>query len=387
MRRRDGARDDRPGRSGAWVALRWFWLVVLGGLGAGAVMLQLLGPPPRPPPAMPGQSTAAESQAARPAAEPGPSEPAGAAARVSLAPPDGPVPLTWVAKDQPGGPGGAGIPPPAASLQEPAPGIEGPKLPRIGPDGRMPMQAYAAAFDATDKRPRVAILLAGIGMAEVESEEAIRATPAAVSLAVSPYARRPARLMDVARSAGHETLVSIPMEPLGYPLNDAGNRSLLTGLAPAENHARLVWALSRIGGYVGATAAMSSGLRGERFGASDQMTAVLDDLATRGLLYIDPRPVPLRPGAPSLARPGVRVADLVIDDPPARADIEAKLARLEQAARDRGSALGVFGQPAPVTIERLAAWTATLGARGIALVPVSALVPPPVSPASASSQR
>jgi polysaccharide deacetylase 2 family uncharacterized protein YibQ len=225
-------------------------------------------------------------------------------------------------------------------------------------------------------------------MAEIDSDEAIRATPAAISLAISPYAPRPARLLAVARATGHETLVSLPMEPLGYPLNDAGNRSLLTGLAPAQNHDRLVWALSRISGYVGATAAMS-GLRGERFAASEQMSQVLDELAWRGLLYVDPRPVPQRPGAPLPARPGQRVADLLIDDPPVRSEIEAKLSRLEQLAHDRGSALGVAGLPGPVTVERLAAWATTLGSRNIALVPVSALVPPlplPTSPVASPAR-
>ena len=340
-------------RSGAWAALGWFWAGVLGVALAGAAVLQVLGPPPARPPLA----------AAPPEAPP---LPAAGPEREAATPPPEPAPLA-----------GPGIPAPVAAMLEPAPWTDGAMLPRIGPDGRMPMQVYAAAFDAADPRPRVAVLLAGIGMAEIDSEEAIRATPPAVSLAISPYAPRPGSLEALARATGHETLVSIPMEPLGYPQNDAGGRSLLTGQSPGLNHDQLLWALSRIGGYVGATSVMSGGLRGERFAASPQMRMVQDELAWRGLLYIDPRPVAVRPGAPSLARPGMRVADVLIDDPPARADIEAKLARLEQVARDRGSALGVAGQPAPVTIDRLAAWAATLGSRGVLLVPVSALVPPP----------
>jgi hypothetical protein len=64
-----------------------------------------------------------------------------------------------------------------------------------------------------------------------------------------------------------------------------------------------------------------------------------------------------------------------------RAEIEARLARLEAVARDRGSALGVAGLPNAVTVERLAAWATTLGSRGLVLVPVSALVTPPEQPA------
>ncbi len=348
------------GRSRARVALGWFWATVLGVLAVGAAVLQVLGPLPpslvATPPAVPAR----------------PPEP-DAAAVPHLPPRQAPA-------------ANLGIPAPLASMQEPAPWFDGAMLPRIDAEGRMPMQAYAAPFDAADPRPRVAVLLAGIGMAEIDSEEAIRATPAAVSLAISPYAPRPGHLLELARAAGHEVLVSLPMEPLGYPLNDPGPRALLTGLSPAQNHEQLIWALSRIGGYVGATATMS-GLRGERFAASPQMKPVLEELARRGLLYVDPRPVPSRPGGPSLARPGVRVADVVIDDPPVRSEIEARLARLEQLARDRGSALGVIGLPGPVTIDRLAAWTATLGARGVYLVPVSALVPPPVLETATGRRR
>jgi len=343
-------------RSRAWAALGWFWAVVLVCLVAGAVVLQALGPPPQ-------QTAAAPAPAV--VAPPAPAAPAAPAA-VPPAPPPAQA---------------AGIPAPVAALQEPAPGVEGAVLPRIGPDGRMPMQVYAAPFDAADPRPRVAVLLAGIGMTETDSEAAIRTTPAAISLAFSPYAVRPGPLLEMARAAGHETLVSIPMEPLGYPLNDAGDHALLTGLAPAQNQERLVWALSRIAGYVGATGAMS-GLMGERFAAGEQMPPMLEELAARGLLYIEPRPSPAQLAGATAPQPGVRVADLVIDDLPARPEIEAGLAKLEQLARDRGSALGLAGRPDPVTVDRLQAWAASLASRGIALVPVSALVPPLAPPAT-----
>jgi polysaccharide deacetylase 2 family uncharacterized protein YibQ len=68
--------------------------------------------------------------------------------------------------------------------------------------------------------------------------------------------------------------------------------------------------------------------------------------------------------------------DLVVDEPAVRTEIDAKLARLEQLARDRGSALGLVSAPTPVSVERLAAWAALLAQRGVVLVPVSALVVP-----------
>jgi polysaccharide deacetylase 2 family uncharacterized protein YibQ len=387
VRQQDGW-QAKEHRSGAWTALAWFWAAVLGCLVVAAVVLQVLGPPPRPQVAVAVPATPPPA-APRPVIAPSPSPAAPSVPAAPTAAPDAHPPQAVASAPAPPvvpAAGGVAILAPIAALQEPSAEVPGAMLPRIGPGGQMPMQVYAAAFDAADPRPRVAVLLAGIGMAEVDSDDAIRATPAAISLAISPYAPRPDRLLGLARGTGHETLVSIPMEPLGYPMNDAGNESLLTGLAPAQNHERLVWALSRIAGYVGATPAMS-GLMGERFAASEQMPPVLEELAARGLLYVDPRQVPVRPGGPPSARPGVRVADLLIDDPPVRSEIEAKLSRLEQVARDRGNALGIAGLPGPVTVERLAAWAATLASRGIVLVPVSALVPPPSPPVPAAPAK
>ena len=139
--------------------------------------------------------------------------------------------------------------------------------------------------------------------------------------------------------------------------------------------------LGRIAGYVGATGA-SDGTRGERFAElASGFRRVADELVNRGLLYVDPRP--LGSGAVRLDAPALpfRAVDLVVDEPASRAEVEAKLAQLEQIARDRGSALGLASALRPATLDRLAAWARTVEARGFVLAPVSALVlPPPARP-------
>ncbi len=257
---------------------------------------------------------------------------------------------------------------PDPALLEPADFAASALLPRIGANGRLPMRVYAAHVTNPVNAPRIAILLAGIGLSETDSADAIEHLPAAVSLAVSPYASHAEPLLATARAHGHEFLISIPMEPQGYPLNDEGPEALLTSAPPALNMRRLEWTLSRIAGYAGATGALD-GMRGERFAASHVMLGQVEDvLAHRGLFYIDPRA-----GRP-LRRVAGRGVDIIIDEPGVRPEIEAKLAALERLAHDHGSALGLAGLPRPVTVERLAAWAATLAARGFALVPVSALV-------------
>ncbi len=258
---------------------------------------------------------------------------------------------------------------PDPALLEPSRAFSGVGLPRIGADGRLPRLAYRRPTPPPGAQPRIALLLAGVGLSAADSRAAIDRLPGAVSLAFSAYTPNPEALLTAARSRGHEILASVPMEADGYPWNDAGPRSLLTGSPPAANRENLEWAMSRMQGYVGLTGA-SDGMRGERFAdQSSSFALVLDEAARRGLLYVDPRP-----GAP--APPGTgRTIDVVIDDPPTRADMEAKLILLERAARDHGTALGLAGPLRPATIERLAAWAEDVEKRGYQLVPVSALIP------------
>jgi polysaccharide deacetylase 2 family uncharacterized protein YibQ len=231
-------------------------------------------------------------------------------------------------------------------------------LPRIGADGRTAMASYARAFDRADLRPRIGMVLGGLGMNAALTEEAIRRLPPAVALAFSPYATQITLILERARGRGMELLLALPLEPTGYPLNSPGDRALLTTLSAAENSERLDWALARFTGYVGVIGALGP-MRGERYAMmSDRLGSLQDTLRGRGLLYLDPRP-----GAPSPARAWGRTVDVVVDDPPNRLGIDRKLGVLEQLARERGSALGYAGEATPVLLDRLAA-----------LAPVSALI-------------
>ena len=262
---------------------------------------------------------------------------------------------------------------PQAALLEPSKLFPPGMLPRLAGDGRVARLVYARTSDGGEGRPKIAVVITGLGMSEAESREAMQALPGQVSLSFSPYATKSDGLLELSRSLGHEMLISLPLEPSGYPLNDAGSKSLLSGASPAQNAANLEWSLSRIQGYVGAIGALDA-MRGERFAEqSSSLRTVLDELQRRGLLYVDPRP---GKSVSKLAEVPGRGVDVVIDEPPARADIEGKLAALERTAREKGSALGFAGPLRPVTIERIAAWSRGLGDKGIALVPVSALINP-----------
>ncbi len=247
-------------------------------------------------------------------------------------------------------------------------------LPRIATDGRAPMQVYAALAPSAQGRPRIALVVGGLGVAAAGSSVAIDKLPPAVDLAFSPYAAAPDALLAAARARGHEILVSIPMESQASPLDDPGPHALRAGNTPAQNLAALDWALARIPGAVGAIGALD-GMRGERLAAAPAaFDAMQRELAARGLLYIDPRS-----GAPAPALVGGRSVDTVLDDPPDPAAIDAKLAELERIALAHGAALGIAGPLRPAMLRHLIAWATEVGARGFVLVPASALAAPPAA--------
>lgn len=201
---------------------------------------------------------------------------------------------------------------------------------------------------------------------------AIQSLPVAVGLAFNPYATEPGPLLQQARLRGFETLLALPLEPTGFPMNDPGPRALLTGLPRAENAQRLAWLLRRQAGHVGVIGALGP-LRGERFAAlPEPFEAMQRRIEAAGLLYIDPRP-----GVPSPRLVWGRSVDVVLDAPSTRAEIDLRLTQLERAARERGAAMGYLGEASPVAVERISIWAAGLAARGVVLAPPSALMLPP----------
>lgn len=387
-----------------WRGLGLFWLIILAILGGGALWLQALGPVAPAESAPPQQAAVSPAPVADPPiiatptrVEPSAPPPAAEAPTPSIPAPTAPSPaapaIAAATTAPPATPAAPSAPPaPAADtplmraeaptpspIAAPEPGLLeegrfGP-LPRVGDGGRTSIRAYAGAFDRQDTRPRVAVVIADIGISTTQTEDAIRRLPAGITLAISPYAPRPSLVAERARAKGMESLAAIPLEPAGYPLNDPGNRALLTGRSAPENFNNLEWVLSRFQGYVG-TIGVIGGMRGERFAALEQgFLAMQEVLRSRGLLYID-----ARPGAPAPARAWGRSVDVILDEPATRAQIERRLAELESLAKARGSALGLAHAATPVVVDRLQAWAAELEERGVALAPVTALIRRPETP-------
>jgi polysaccharide deacetylase 2 family uncharacterized protein YibQ len=237
-------------------------------------------------------------------------------------------------------------------------------LPRIAPDGRRPFLAYACPFNLEDMRPKVAVLLVGLGM-QRELLDAALTLPAPIGLQFSPYAPDLPALVARARGAGHEVLLELPLESAEPPASDSAPHTRRAA-GVDENLKRLDWALAQASGYIALAGAAP------RSADSDQAKAVLDVLARRGLALIELGHARLAPAAAAAGLPYAS-ARRTIDDDPSVPAIDQALAALEAEALATGSALGV-ARGHPMSLDRLRRWAATLEAKGLVLAPVSAVL-------------
>lgn len=244
-------------------------------------------------------------------------------------------------------------------------------LPRVGPDGLRPAEAYArpvAALPATQMgAPRLALLVGDLGPDQAQTAAAIERLPSAVSLAFRPDGPDAAGAVARAREGGHEVVLELP----GPPPAAAGTG----GDALRDLHA----AMARFPGYIGVTAEIGGSFPAQ----AGRGGLTLRDLASRGLLLIDNTAAvagrsPAAPGALAVS------PDVVVDGRLAPGSVAAAFAQLERTARLNGHALGYAGHfTGP---DAVAAALAGASARGLVLVPVSALAGGPAMPQVESSR-
>jgi len=126
--------------------------------------------------------------------------------------------------------------------------------------------------------------------------------------------------------------------------------------------------MSRFQGYVGLVSYM-----GARFTASEPaLGPVLTEAAKRGLIYVDDGSSSRSVASQIAGSHNLPFAktNVVLDAVPTPVEIDQALTRLEMAARDNGSAVGI-ATAQPATIARIAEWTKKVEGRGFVLVPIT----------------
>jgi polysaccharide deacetylase 2 family uncharacterized protein YibQ len=260
-------------------------------------------------------------------------------------------------------------PAPIAQVAEAGPDGQ---LPRIASNGKSPFDVYAQLTPLaaqSSSQPKIAILLGGMGLNTRLTQKAIKELPGNVTFGFAPYGNDLQAQVNKARAQGHEVMLQLPMEPVGYPANDPGPNTLLAEADAADNLKSLHWNMSRFAGYTGI-----SNYMGGRFLATPQsLKPILAELKARGLVFLEDANVAASATAEVASATGLKIrrAEVVIDASSDPVTIQAALEQLEALAKANGMAVGT-GAGLEITIDTVADWARELESKGIMLVPVSA---------------
>ncbi len=242
-------------------------------------------------------------------------------------------------------------------------------------DGDLPAwKRYAVAVAGAAGRPRIAIVIDDLGIDKPRTARAI-SLPGPLTLSFLTYATDLKQQTRDARSAGHELLMHIPMEP-GSTDVDPGPNVLLTGVPPQELLASLNWNLDQFGGYVGVNNHMGSRFTADLAG----MTIVMEVLKKRNLLFLDSITAGNSQGRKAARKFGVPFAgrNVFLDHVDDVGEIKKRLEEVERLARRTGAAIAI-GHPREATLQALLPWLKGIEAKGFQLIPLSATLKTRVS--------
>lgn len=246
------------------------------------------------------------------------------------------------------------------------------QLPRISKSGEKPSRVYERSTSLNvihSDAPKIAILLGGMGLNEKLTAQAVKDLPADITFAFAPYGNNLQEQVNRARNEGHEVFLQVPLEPIGFPANNPGPRTLTGDAAEAENLDALRWHMSRFTGYAGVVNYMGS----RYLSMPKAIRPMLSELNKRGVLFLEDGSMALsatETTAKALQMP-VKRAQVVIDADLNPQAIIAQLTLLEEQATGTGFAIGT-GTGLEVTITTVKEWARAAAERGIILVPITA---------------
>jgi uncharacterized protein len=246
------------------------------------------------------------------------------------------------------------------------------RLPRIGKNGEKASKVYERTTSLNvihSDAPKIAILLGGMGLNEKLTQRAIKELPADVTLAFAPYGNNLQEQVNRARAEGHEVFLQVPLEPIGFPANNPGPKTLSGDASEAENIDALRWHLSRFSGYAGVVNYMGS----RYLSMPKAIKPFLVELKQRGVLFLEDGSMALSAteGTARAMQLPIKRAKVVIDSDPNPQAITAALTLLEEEATGTGFAIGT-GTGLDVTIDTVKEWAKAAAERGIILVPITA---------------
>ncbi|MBF0247866.1 MAG: divergent polysaccharide deacetylase family protein [Alphaproteobacteria bacterium] len=228
------------------------------------------------------------------------------------------------------------------------------------------LPAESGAGDA----PMVAVVIDDMGVDRARSRRMWEDVPGPLTLSFMTYAEDLPEQSRAARESGHELFLHMSMEP-GNGAIDPGPNVLMSSMPDGELRTLANWGMDRFDGFVGVNNHM-----GSRFTEDARaMRVVLEEIQKRGLMFLDSRTSSKTVG-PKVARDlGLAALErnVFLDNVNDPDEVLKQLDAAETLARKHGYAIAI-GHPRDATIEVLKTWMVEARARGVHVVPISAVM-------------
>ena len=228
----------------------------------------------------------------------------------------------------------------------------------------------AKAEEPKHAKIRLAIVIDDMGEdAALARELAKLGVPIAFS--IWPDSGRREEVLKIAKAAGREIFIHLPMQPKGYPKVAPGPHALLTTMTAEQIQAEVRRAVKRVHGAIAINNHMGSEFTENLYG----MRAALATMKESGLFFLDSRTTAASAGVAGSKRQGLRVhqRDVFLDNELTVPAILKQLRKAETVARQRGHAIAI-GHPHKETVAALRAWLKDKDA-SIQVVTVTSLPP------------
>lgn len=217
---------------------------------------------------------------------------------------------------------------------------------------------------------RLAIVIDDMGEDVALAQELAR-LGAPVAFSIWPDSSQREAVLKIAKAAGREILIHLPMQPKHYPQVKPGPHPLLLSMGAEEIKATVRRAVTRVHGAIGVNNHMGSEFTESNLGMRLALTALQDS----GLFFLDSRTTAATVGVAEAKRLGLRVyqRDVFLDNEQDAAAILRQLRKAEATARERGHAIAI-GHPHKETVQALRQWLRDKD-KAVQVVTVSSLPP------------
>lgn len=232
---------------------------------------------------------------------------------------------------------------------------------------------------ASASGPAIILVIDDIGADEALSMRALD-LPAEVNFAILPNTELAPEFAVAARGRGHETLIHLPMQPVGD--DDPGPNALISGQSADEVRDTLQWAMAQVPGARGFNNHMGSALTVDEAA----MTTLFSEAEAFDLYFLDSVTAPHSIAAEISNRLGIQALsrDIFIDHINNIEAIEAQLRVIEHQADQAGHVIAI-GHPRGLTLDALEAWIPEAEARGYRFVSLGDWLEERIEPARLAS--